>query len=125
MKKIIILLISIFISSVALAKDNITIGMKLEPPHLDPTINSASAIDEVVYGNIFEGLFQITESGGVKNLLVKYYKISKDFKKYTFYIKDNVYFHNGDELSADDIVFSISRIFNKILLTLGSLCLIM
>jgi len=112
-KKIIILLISIFISSVALAKDNITIGMKLEPPHLDPTINSASAIDEVVYGNIFEGLFQITESGGVKNLLVKDYKISKDFKKYTFYIKDNVYFHNGDKLSADDIVFSISRIFNK------------
>lgn len=113
MKKIIMLLISVFISSFALAKDTATIGMRLEPPHFDPTSNSAAAIDEIVYGNIFEGLFQITENGGVKKLLVKDYKVSKNLKKYTFYIKDNVYFHNGDKLSADDIVFSISRIYDK------------
>ena len=35
---------------------DITIGMQLEPPHLDPTGAAAGAIDSVVYANIYEGL---------------------------------------------------------------------
>jgi peptide/nickel transport system substrate-binding protein len=38
------------------AKMDVTIGMQLEPPNLDPTGGAAAAIDEVVYANVFEGL---------------------------------------------------------------------
>jgi len=41
------------------AKDTITIGMALEPTHLDPTAGAAAAIDEVLYANVFEGLTRI------------------------------------------------------------------
>jgi peptide/nickel transport system substrate-binding protein len=44
-------------SSAALAQQaDISIGMVLEPPNLDPTGGAAAAIDEVVYANVFEGL---------------------------------------------------------------------
>ena len=35
------------------AQTDITIGMQLEPPNLDPTGGAAGAIDQVVYANIF------------------------------------------------------------------------
>ncbi|MGB1360716.1 MAG: ABC transporter substrate-binding protein [Alphaproteobacteria bacterium] len=111
MKKIFItLLLALNFVSFANAKDSVVLGLRLEPPHLDPTENAAAAIDEVVYGNIFEGLFQIKQDGSVKKLLATDYKISNSGKTYTISIKDNVYFHNGNKLTADDVVFSLNRI---------------
>ncbi|MEE1558332.1 MAG: hypothetical protein V1245_02910, partial [Arenicellales bacterium] len=41
----------------AMAKDSISIGMRLEPaPGLDPTTGAAAAISQVTLYNIFEGL---------------------------------------------------------------------
>ena len=47
-------------------KDTLTIGLTLEPPHLDPTAGAAAAIDEIVYANVFEGLTRIDENGAVQ-----------------------------------------------------------
>ena len=51
------------------AKDTVTLGMQLEPPHLDPTAGAAAAIDEVVYANVFEGLTRIGPDGSVNPAL--------------------------------------------------------
>jgi len=42
----------IFSGSGFAAKTHLTMGMSLEPPHLDPTAGAAAAIDEVVYANV-------------------------------------------------------------------------
>jgi|GEM_PF-3793226 len=62
----------IFAGSAFAGKTHLTMGMVLEPPHLDPTAGAAAAIDEVVYANVFEGLTQdqpkrggTTRAGGV------------------------------------------------------------
>jgi peptide/nickel transport system substrate-binding protein len=34
-----------------------------EPPGLDPTANTAAAIDRVVYANIYEGLIKVNRTG--------------------------------------------------------------
>ena len=53
-------------ASAALAQQtDITIGMQLEPPNLDPTGGAAAAIDEVVYANVFEGLTRVGPDGAV------------------------------------------------------------
>ncbi|MEO0693963.1 MAG: ABC transporter substrate-binding protein, partial [Pseudomonadota bacterium] len=44
---------------------DITIGMQLEPPNLDPTGGAAAAIDEVVYANVFEGLTRYQADGSI------------------------------------------------------------
>ena len=48
------------------ARDSISLGMVLEPPHLDPTAGAAAATDEVVYANVFEGLTRIDLYGRVQ-----------------------------------------------------------
>ena len=42
----------------------LTVCQPAEPPGLDPTANTAAAIDRVVYANIFEGLVKVDSNGG-------------------------------------------------------------
>ncbi len=107
------LLLSTIAKIPSYAKDNIIIGMRLEPPHLDPTVSSATAIDEIVYNNIFEGLFSITKSGAVAPLLATQWALSEDRKIYTITVHKNVFFHNGEVFDADSVVFSFPRILKK------------
>ena len=58
-------------ASTATANDSLSLGMVLEPPHLDPTAGAAAAIDEVVYANVFEGLTRIDRQGVVQPALAK------------------------------------------------------
>ncbi|MEM9198571.1 MAG: ABC transporter substrate-binding protein, partial [Pseudomonadota bacterium] len=71
----------------ALAKTDVTIGMQLEPPGLDPTAGAAQAIDSVVYANIFQGLTRFTESGDVVPALAESWTISEDGTVYTFSLR--------------------------------------
>ena len=91
------------------ARDAITMGVVLEPPHLDPTAGAAAAIDEVVYANVFEGLTRIDRDGSVKPALAKSWEISDDGKTYSFTLHDGVKFHDGSALEASDVVFSFER----------------
>ena len=61
---------------------DISIGMVLEPPNLDPTAGAAAAIDEVVYANIFEGLTRFGPDGSVNPGLARSWEISEDGTTY-------------------------------------------
>jgi peptide/nickel transport system substrate-binding protein len=93
----------------AQSKDTLTIGLTLEPPHLDPTAGAAAAIDEIVYANLFEGLTRIDENGAVQPQLAESWAVSGDGLIYTFTLKDGVEFHDGTGFDADDVVFSLDR----------------
>ena len=41
------------------------------------------------------------------------YKISPDGKKHTFYLRKGVKFHHGQELSAEDVKFSLERLLDR------------
>ncbi len=105
-----IILAILLVSSIAMAqKTSLTMGMVLEPPHLDPTAGAAAAIDEMVYANVFEGLTRIDRNGEVKPALAKSWTISDDKKEYTFYLHQGVKFHDGAVFDADDVLFSLNR----------------
>ena len=95
--------------SAAATKDSISLGMVLEPPHLDPTAGAAAAIDEVVYANVFEGLTRIDRQGVVQPALAKSWQVSDDGLTYTFALQEGVAFHDGSPFDAQDVVFSINR----------------
>jgi peptide/nickel transport system substrate-binding protein len=59
------LLLAIGAATGACAADRLTVGMQLEPPVLDPSVNPAAAISEALYGNVFEGLVQFAPDGSV------------------------------------------------------------
>ena len=91
------------------AKNTLTLGMTLEPPHLDPTAGAAAAIDEVVYVNVFEGLTRIDQSGAVQPQLATQWTVSGDGLVYTFKLRPGARFHDGSKLDASDVVFSLDR----------------
>ncbi|UWP95790.1 ABC transporter substrate-binding protein [Aliiroseovarius crassostreae] len=89
--------------------DTISLGMVLEPPNLDPTSGAAAAIDEVVYANLFEGLTRFGPDGSVRPGLAESWEVSEDGTVYTFKLRDGVTFHDGSEMNADDVVFTLDR----------------
>lgn len=96
------------LGGVAMAAD-VTIGIQLEPPHLDPTSAAAGAIDQVLYANVFEGLTRFGPDGSVNPGLAASWEISEDGLVYTFALHPGVTFHDGSTLDAGDVVFSLDR----------------
>jgi peptide/nickel transport system substrate-binding protein len=88
---------------------DISIGMVLEPPNLDPTAGAAAAIDEVVYANVFEGLTRFAPDGSIVPGLAESWEISEDGLVYTFNLHDGVTFHDGTAMTAEDVVFTLDR----------------
>ena len=91
------------------ARTDLTLGIALEPPHLDPTAGAAAAIDEVVYANVFEGLTRIDKDGAVQPALAESWSVSDDGLTYTFKLRDGVTFHDGSTFEAEDVIFTLDR----------------
>ncbi|HEU0223411.1 MAG TPA: ABC transporter substrate-binding protein [Paracoccaceae bacterium] len=96
-------------ASIAAAKTDVTIGMQLEPPNLDPTAGAAGAIDQVVYANVFEGLTRFDQNGIIIPALAESWEISPDGRVYTFHLHSGVTFSDGTTMDADDVKFSLDR----------------
>ena len=111
--KVILLLCSVLCASApyrtASAQDELILGVPLEPPNLDPTSGAAAAVDSIVYGNVFEGLTRITQSGDVAPALAESWDISPDGLSYIFHLRRGVHFHDGSRFDADDVKFSLDR----------------
>ncbi len=90
-------------------RTDITIGMQLEPPNLDPTGGAAAAIDEVVYANIFEGLTRYREDGSIAPGLAESWEVGDHGLTYTFHLRGGVTFHDGTAMDAGDVKFSLDR----------------
>lgn len=91
------------------AKMDVSIGMQLEPPNLDPTGGAAAAIDEVVYANVFEGLTRFGPDGAILPGLAESWEISEDGLSYTFKLREGASFHDGSAFDAEDVKFSLDR----------------
>ncbi|MCB2145148.1 MAG: ABC transporter substrate-binding protein [Deltaproteobacteria bacterium] len=80
-----------------------------EPPGLDPTANTAAAIDRVVYANIYEGLVKVDSGGGFIPGLANGWTISADGLVYTFNLRKGVVFHDGEAFDAAVAKWNLER----------------
>lgn len=90
-------------------KDSLILAIALEPPVLDPTASAASSIAEIALYNIYETLTKINSDGSVTPLLAESWDIAPDLKSYTFRLRKNVQFHNGEPFTAETVKFAFSR----------------
>jgi peptide/nickel transport system substrate-binding protein len=92
------------------ARNDIEIGIQLEPTNLDPTTGgAAAAIRTVTHLNIYEGLTRLDKHGNVLPLLATSWEISDDGLTYTFHLKEGVSFSDGTPLTADDVKWTLDR----------------
>jgi peptide/nickel transport system substrate-binding protein/oligopeptide transport system substrate-binding protein len=91
-------------------------GVYRRPLEFNPkTLDPALAIDiysVTVIQQIFDGLVQFDKDLNVIPAIAKSWKISPDGLTYTFYLREGVKFHNGREVTADDIIYSMTRIID-------------
>ncbi|MFQ5558290.1 MAG: ABC transporter substrate-binding protein, partial [Acidimicrobiales bacterium] len=87
----------------------VSIGLQLEPATLDPTASPEGPIQTVELYNIIEPLVKIDSSGEIVPLLAESWEVSDDGLTYTFDLREGVTFHDGAELTAEDVVFSLDR----------------
>lgn len=91
------------------AKDTLVLGLQVEPPGLDPTVAAPTAIREVVWGNLFEGLVTLDRAGKLQPLLARSWTVSPDGLTYRFALQPGVTFHNGTPFEASIVKFSLDR----------------
>ncbi|MBM4278400.1 MAG: ABC transporter substrate-binding protein [Deltaproteobacteria bacterium] len=91
---------------------SLVVAQGVEPPGLDPTIDTSAAIPRVVYGNVLEGLVRIDRNGKIILSLASKYTISKDGKEYTFSLKKGVKFHDRKAFDAEDVKFTFGRLMD-------------
>lgn len=90
--------------------NTVTIGLKLAPVSLDIRHQSGSAIEQVLIGNVYEGLLSRDSDNKVHPGLAKSCDISNDGTTFTFHLNENMNFSNGDTLDAEDVAWSINQL---------------
>ncbi len=84
------------------------VGNLGEPPALDAHWTTAS-ITETLTNHIYEGLYSLDRDKKPIPMLAESHTVSKDGLTYTFKLRQGVKFHNGKEMSSEDVVASLNR----------------
>ena len=89
-------------------KDTLNIAVTAQPPTLDASL-TASTLSLTIAGNIFEQLITMNENYQPTPELAESVDTSDDGLVYTFHLRKDVKFHNGQDFKADDAVASMNR----------------
>lgn len=79
-----------------------------QPATLDPQLVSGAA-EEIIVRNLFEGLMRLDADGNIVNGVAENYSISANGLSYTFNLRENAVWSNGERVVADDFVFAFER----------------
>lgn len=86
--------------------DKLRVHLGAEPPTLNP-MTSTDAYSGQVNGYVFDRLIKRNlDTLEIEPHLAERWEISEDKKTYTFYLRKNVRWHDGQPFTADDVVFS-------------------
>jgi len=89
-----------------------TEGLIGTPQYINPLYAGAKDVDLDISTLVFSSLLKYSNNGLEKDL-AESYEVSPEQKSYTFKIKANVLWHDGEKLTADDIIFTFSAIQNQ------------
>ncbi len=92
----------------------LTEGVIGSPRFVNPLLDS-SDIDRDLVTLIYSGLLKVTASGDLIPDLAESYTVSSDGLSYRFTLKNNIYFHDGVRLTADDVIFTIEKVQDPLL----------
>mgnify|MGYP000052299377 CR=1 FL=1 len=75
---------------------------------LDPAV-TADAAGAMAMEGIFAGLVDFDANGHIVTDLAEHFEMTPDGREYTFTLRQGLRFHDGDEVTADDVRRSIER----------------
>lgn len=108
------LLMSVILGSLAVAADGpmygntLRVALASEPGKLDMVLDSGVAAS-IPARHILEGLFAFDENYAPQPMLALSWELDEAGTVATFNLRRGVLFHNGEEMTADDVVASLNR----------------
>ncbi len=120
MKRFVALVVLLALVASATAQDapppqtggTVVVAITADPPGWDPSASTSQEIPRVVYHNVFEGLVRFDRDGNIVPALAKSWSVSDDGLTWTFTIREGVKFHDGSDLTMDDIIAKFERARN-------------
>jgi peptide/nickel transport system substrate-binding protein/oligopeptide transport system substrate-binding protein len=85
-----------------------------DPASLDPA-RASSIYAATVINQVFDGLVQFDNHLNPIPALAGFWEASPDGLTWTFHLRQGVMFHHGREVTADDVVYSFTRILDPAL----------
>ena len=88
------------------------VAIAANPPSLDPPSVNSNIVGGIGV-HVYESLFAMNENYEPTPVLAESYEVSDDGMTYTIKLRQGVKFHNGKEMTADDVVASMNRWLEK------------
>ena len=85
-------------------------GVIGQPRFINPLYLSTQDVDRDLVELLFSGLMKYNEKGELVKDLIKEYKIKENGKVFEVTLRDNVFWHDGKRLTADDVIFTVNLI---------------
>jgi peptide/nickel transport system substrate-binding protein len=102
---------SLYITSVPSVGGTIVEGIIGTPRFVNPVL-AINRADHDMVALVYSGLMKLDENGKLVNNIAESIDVSEDGRTYNVKIKNGVLFHNGMELKARDISYTIALIQN-------------
>ena len=91
--------------------NTLSLQIASEPSKLDPALNSS--VDGACLAILaFSGLYTYDAEGQLVPELAESHEVSEDGQMYTFTLRDGLKWSDGEELNAEDVVYSWNRLAN-------------
>ncbi len=97
-----------WLQSVPVAGGQFTEGLLNTPAFINPLLSSSPAERDLM-SLIYSGLLRSDGAGNFILDLAENYAVSTDGLIYTFTLKPNLVWHDGEPVTADDVVFTIAK----------------
>lgn len=97
-----------FLTSVPANGGSLKEGVIGSPRFINPLLANSDT-DRDLTALIYSGLMKATPSGELIVDLAESFTVSEDGFLYDFILKDNIFFHDGVAVTADDVIFTIQK----------------
>lgn len=89
---------------------SVVVRLVLEPSNLDVRETAGAALDQILIDNVYQGLVSRTPDQEIVDTLASSHEISEDGLTYTFTLREGVTFQDGQELTPEDVVWSLQQV---------------
>lgn len=108
MKRLSLLLVAALLLSTGLAQTTVRIGLAEDPDILDPSL-ARTYVGRIVFASLCDKLFDISTDLKVVPQLATGFETSEDGLSVTIHVRDGVKFHDGTDLDAAAVKYSLDR----------------
>lgn len=81
-----------------------------QPRYINPILAGANDLDLDLTSLVYSSLFRLDNDFNIKNDLASEYSLSEDQRVYTITLRRDVSWHDGENFTADDVIFTIRSI---------------